>query len=524
MRFPLNRALKMVVAVALWMPLPSIAGITEVVLFPDQATVTRAESRAVTAGGGQLTIPDLPAGLIDSSLRVSLSGKGVALGQTSLHTEQRANPVAERIISLEAALLSVVDDLQVLDDDIRAAQYRLTLLDNLTTRPGDTLNAADINTTADTIHQQARDALASIRRVGIQKRDLLKERSRLERELAAIQHSAKAVKHLTLTYQAAAASDVVVSVTYQTRQAGWDSQYDARLDTEAGTLDLSHLAVIHQNTGEDWTGVALWLSTANTDAGGQLPELSSWFVAPRQPAMAPRQREAASIAMESDAFNKGATQPQTANLEQAGLSQRFRIPGTVTIHDGSRQRRLSVAHYPLAADVSTHMVPALSSRGYIHASAQYDGAVTLPAAPVWLYQDNQFTGHSRLAQVQPNETLALAFGVDDKVSVAITRDADQRGEKGLINGEKYLQRLNRYTIANNHPQPVKLRVLDRLPVSRNDDITITYQSISTPVQENVDDNQGVIAWDRLLQAGQTLVLSAGFELRVPEEQELPWLP
>ena len=71
-------------------------------------------------------------------------------------------------------------------------------------------------------------------------------------------------------------------VTYAVRNARWMPLYDARLDTGAKdrkpALELVRRAEITQNTGEDWSNVALSVSTVRTARGGSAPDLKSLVV------------------------------------------------------------------------------------------------------------------------------------------------------------------------------------------------------------------------------------------------------
>ena len=71
-------------------------------------------------------------------------------------------------------------------------------------------------------------------------------------------------------------------MTYTVRNARWTPLYDARLDTGAKdrkpALELVRRAEITQTTGEDWSNVALSVSTVRTARGGSAPELNSLIV------------------------------------------------------------------------------------------------------------------------------------------------------------------------------------------------------------------------------------------------------
>ncbi len=63
-----------------------------------------------------------------------------------------------------------------------------------------------------------------------------------------------------------------------TAQAGWQPSYDVRLAADGKSADLTFRALVRQQTGEDWTGVDLNLSTARPSAGGAPPELYPWRI------------------------------------------------------------------------------------------------------------------------------------------------------------------------------------------------------------------------------------------------------
>ena len=81
---------------------------------------------------------------------------------------------------------------------------------------------------------------------------------------------------------AAAATKATLRVTYAVRNARWAPLYDARLDTGAKdrkpALELVRRAEITQTTGEDWSNVALSVSTVRTARGGSAPDLNSLIV------------------------------------------------------------------------------------------------------------------------------------------------------------------------------------------------------------------------------------------------------
>jgi hypothetical protein len=147
--------------------------------------------------------------------------------------------------------------------------------------------------------------------------------------------------------------------------------------------------------------------------------------------------------------------------------------------------------------------------------------MSLPAGPVTLYRDGQSVGRSHLDSLSTGSELAMGFGVNDRVVAEMVNEQNQKGEQGVFKGEKYVRRVNRYEITNNHPRAVAVRVFDRIPVSQQDDLTVKELEITQPVNRNTQDIKGVFSWERTIEPGKTITLKSGFELRVPEDSELP---
>jgi hypothetical protein len=88
-------------------------------------------------------------------------------------------------------------------------------------------------------------------------------------------------KHVELDLAAGTASGpIVIRIEYQIAAARWAPSYVARLDAESAQFELR--AIVAQDSGEDWTGVALVLSTAEPDHFTQLPELPPQKIGRRQ--------------------------------------------------------------------------------------------------------------------------------------------------------------------------------------------------------------------------------------------------
>src|SRR6202040_2903714 len=122
-------------------------------------------------------------------------------------------------------------------------------------------------------------------------RDAERKQRDIDREIARLE-SDRAIKppsklEVRIDLAAAAATKATLRVTYAVRNAHWTPLYDARLDPGAKdhkpALELVRRAEITQTTGEDWSDVALGVSTVRIARGGSAPDLNSLVVQYPQP-------------------------------------------------------------------------------------------------------------------------------------------------------------------------------------------------------------------------------------------------
>ncbi len=62
------------------------------------------------------------------------------------------------------------------------------------------------------------------------------------------------------------------------QNAGWDPAYNARVESVTDPLKLESIALVKQQTGEDWDRVNLSVSTGTPNRNRSKPNLTPWFL------------------------------------------------------------------------------------------------------------------------------------------------------------------------------------------------------------------------------------------------------
>ena len=508
-------------------PLMAQAEITKATLYPSHAELTWEEREQISSGTGTVEIEGLPVSLQDQSLQVALEGiSGSQIQQVQISRVEQAEFVAGETRRIRKELAAVTLQIQEGEDAIRAWSQQVTLMSKMAESPHE-LSASELSDLAATVKGTTEVALAEIRTIRTRMTGDLATRDRLTRELSQVKQGARATKTAVVHYRAPESGELGLTLRFQTNQASWRSEYSARLKTEmegklGSEVTLEHLAVVQQSTGTDWEDVELRLSTANARRGTAMPAIHSWVVSPEQPPMYQSRADAPMAEMESSSL-KSSKGVAGVVERQSNFTQSYRLPQPVAIPSGSSGQRLSVAEHRIPVEVATWITPVVDTSGYLHATGTFQADAPIPAGPVTLYRDGQSVGASQLQELADGEEIALGFGIDDGIRVSVVNELERTGEEGVWSSENVQRRQNRFEITNHHAKAVQVRIFDRLPVSQEDILTVKALEISEPVERDVDDKKGVLAWDREVPAGKTVSVKSGFEVRVPEGTALPRL-
>ena len=122
-------------------------------------------------------------------------------------------------------------------------------------------------------------------------------------------------------------------------------------------------------------------------------------------------------------------------------------------------------------------------------------------------------GDAPWATLAPGEDHALGFGVDDRIKVSRTQVHRETSESGIINTDIVEERSWVMEVQNLHVRTMPVRIYDRLPFATHEDIKVDLLATSTrPSERNVDNRQGILAWDYKLAGGEEKVIRFGFRV------------
>lgn len=551
-------------ASALAADVPATSTVDAVTVFLSGAEVTRLAKVKLDKGENTIILGDVPASAVPGSIRV----EGKATGKIEIGSVDTARKLLQREESqaadvkrkeLEDRVEQLKDERSTIDAQAQAAAIQKKLIANLAELPkrrpsSDTTPGASedwqkilslIPQAAGESGKLALDAQQKIRAIDRSIKDL-------KNQLASLAPAKTQQTEIRVFVFAQTPVDADLTIRYQVPDANWAPIYDARLQTGTKTeppkLTLSRRAAISQKSGEDWTGVSLQLSTSRPSDGASAPSLDTQFVdyeqPPRPVAAAPASANfelakrdrladgralagAAAPPVEQQADEVAAPEPvveTVAKLESAPFEATFEVPGRTTVAGNGDAKRVLLMADDIEPALGSRAVPKLDSNAYLYATLKIAKGTPLLPGRVYLFRDGTFVGTGDVPLLPPGEEYKLGFGIDDQVKVKYAVLEEKRGESGIISTSHVDSRSFRVNVKNLHERPINVTILDRVPVSQNDEIKVEYTGRATPTTQNVDDRRGVVAFEAKLDPDEEKILEYGYRISWPASKSIVYGP
>ncbi|MDN5000024.1 mucoidy inhibitor MuiA family protein [Bradyrhizobium sp. GCM10027634] len=527
------------------------SAIDAVTVYPDGATVTRVIAIDLASGDSTLVAKDFPLSLDPSSLRVE--GEATAkltIGTIDARPPRAAAPV--NLPELDKRIEALNDERADLQGTIDAASSRRKFAERFAEASpaglGEKGEARPITEWRAAFTAVAEEVAAADTAI----RDATRKQREIDRQIAQLEadRSAKPPSKLEVRIDvaSAAATKATLRVTYTVRNARWLPLYDARLDTGAKDrkpqLELVRRAEVTQSTGEDWSNVALGVSTVRIARGGSAPELGSLVAQyPQVPkplaassmpdsarlrsALAPAPEPSLADKVQRFKFGPGTTFAELEATPEIGDFQAtFKIPGRVSLGAAEGAKSLRIASMSVPADLAVRAAPVQDPTAFLEASFKQTDDTALLPGKVAIYRDGVFVGRGKLSASAKDDIVRLGFGADDKVKVERAVLKRNEGSAGLlVTTSKTDERAFKTTVRNGHDFPIHVAIEDQLPVSENEDIIVEMLPATTPpTAKDIRDKRGVLEWSFDAKPGEVKDINFAWRVRWPKDKSMVIVP
>jgi uncharacterized protein (TIGR02231 family) len=179
--------------------------------------------------------------------------------------------------------------------------------------------------------------------------------------------------------------------------------------------------------------------------------------------------------------------------------------------------RATVAVLELSVQLDYVTAPAISPDAHLRATVVNGSPHTLLPGRASVFHGPDFVGATVLETWAPGEEVELALGLDDRIRVErklIRRTAT----KAALGATRRREVEYRTTVANHTPRPARVTVLDQIPVSRDEGITVrAFRVDPSPVERT---ELGVLTWKLELEPGDTKEVAMGLRVELARGVEM----
>jgi hypothetical protein len=347
-----------------------------------------------------------------------------------------------------------------------------------------------------------------------------------------------------------------VNLNYLVSAATWRPRYKLRAGADKDAVQLEYLAAIEQQSGEDWVGADMILSTAQPMLNAAPPELLALDItvnkrlaggsgggggggAPGQSpltlgranydqsqqlrAQAQKELNGNNSYVGGTIINEAAALEQTEELlnpvavdfnnklaaippgPRDGPSVIYHLKSKLTVPSRNDEQLIEVARIELAPEYFYKAVPVLTPHVYRQATLTNKSEYVLLPGEATMYVGKDFVGRMTLPLVAIGEQFVAGFGVDPQLQVVRTMVNKTRTLQGANQVYAYDYRLR---VSSYKTTPVKLQLWDRLPKADAEAVGVSLIKTSPELSQDPSYTRderpdNLLRWDLTIEPGMT---------------------
>ena len=319
---------------------------------------------------------------------------------------------------------------------------------------------------------------------------------------------------------------------YVVDDAGWSPIYDLVSTKLNEPISLKYRALAFNDTGVDWEGVSIRLSTADPYAGAGQPSLTPWFLTLQKartvgvPDRPYEKRNQLDMLQNSQNLNynfqadleKDMAQSFITfeTIEVSELSTDFDIETPYTIPSDRRPYSIEIKEHKLEANYKHFAIPKIDKDAFLLAQVTGWEGLDLISGPINVYRNENFIGLAQLSTRTLSDTLELSLGRDKNVLVKRTLLKDF-SKKQFLGGNKISSLTYRISVKNNHKTPITIEIQDQVPISKNKEIEVAVKEVSGAHRIKTS---GKLIWEKTIAPGGVEAVKFGIEIKHPKNMEI----
>lgn len=319
-----------------------------------------------------------------------------------------------------------------------------------------------------------------------------------------------------------------INLNYYITNAGWTPSYDLRAISNEPNVKLTFKAQIFQQSGIDWNGVKLVLSTANPNRSYNIPNLSPWYLGYVNTYNQNLKSRSNDYLQAPSLASEGASSV-SSNTKESELDAAKDASSYTTVSENVIETEYEIKlNYNIPSDGKTHFaailvkdlktfyrykaIPKLNSNVYLTAVlSDWEDAITM-SGEASIYYDGSYIGKTSLAPGGTEDTIQLSLGIDKNIAIKRQKIKEKCSQK-LLDNDIIHQYTYEITIKNSRVTKIEIDVEDQLPLTYDKTVSIDRKELSGG---KYDDVTGILKWRSTIQAKDSKKLTIVYQIKAPK--------
>jgi uncharacterized protein (TIGR02231 family) len=407
--------------------MPGKAAIKSVTVYPDRAMVVRSGKVQLGAGVHELVFKDLPPAILRDSVRAKGTDK-IRVTDVKIKSIPLAKPDDPAVKKAQKKVEDLEKQLRTLQDEVAVLVKKAAFLDSIKLKTGKQTseNKIDVNALKQLMEIYEggyREVIEKKRELDFAMKEVKEKLDAARRELRALQSKMSLTKlNAVVTVVAKEKAAGEIELSYTVGRASWYAEYDVRATSDTASADIEYYGVIRQQSGEDWMGAQIMLTTAQPALVGRLPELYPRYLRIYRPEFrGAKDRDESLGVVAEEAFGvdaRPAGAPKLRIIERAGLAVTYVLPRKETIPSSREPHRTLISVATLKPEKTYITVPRLSGKVYQQAEFTNNTKLAFLPGRANIYLGPDYIGTTIMPAVAPTGKFKINYGADSSRSNA----------------------------------------------------------------------------------------------------------
>ena|ERR1051326_2399107 len=516
--------------------------IKEVTVFLSGAQITSTASVSLSPGTTNVVFEDLSQYINDNNIQARGEGDFTILSVVRKMNYLNPNDVPKEVKNLQDSLENLHDRI-----DIQQSMWKIYDQEEQMLMANKSIGGTNTGVNVAELEKAANLMRTRLTEIQFKKLETKQKQKKLQEQIDKITlqlndlnaKQKKVSSEITVSVSCKTAVNAKIFLSYVVSTAGWAPCYDIRAIDNNSPIKLEYKANVWQNTGYDWDGVKLTLSTSNPYQSGNKPDLVTWWIYPSVPYVYKKNYDNRTSAYGSGGYNNAPTTMQTEtqkdNVSDEPVNNQTTANYT-TVTDNQVSTSFDIAipysiptdNKPYAVDIQSYSVPA--SYRYYSAPKLDKDAFLLAKITGWdqynllsgeanVFYEGMYVGKSYIDARNTSDTLDISLGRDKNVVVDRVKLKDLCEKKviGLNKKETYTYEIS---VRNKKKQDIDIDIEDQIPVTQNKEVEVELLESSNA---KYDATTGKLSWALKLKSGENSKMKFSFSVKFPKDKVITGL-